>query len=138
MTAGRTLALVATPEVAGGVEALVRLCVGLMAAGERVDLAEIGPGRGVLSGGGEKPAEVERQLEALAAGGVVPRPLEATDVADHLARAAHVLRAADPGRRGTPEILIVDDAYLAEAVGSDLVHALCVAGQVLRDARPPA
>jgi len=132
------LALITTPTLDPGVEVLVRLCVGLVAAGCEVALLEAGPGHGVLSGERAKPDEVERQLEGLAAFGVDPVPVTAADLGAHLGRATDVLRAADPARTGTPEVLVVDDAYLAGVNAPDLVRALCDAGQVLRASDLPA
>ena len=132
MTAPPALAVVAAPRVDEGVREFLRVCVGLVAGGGALTLVEVGCGRGVLSGDGEQPAEIERQLEGLAAFDAVPRPLEAAELRDLLAATDRVLRIAAPTRRGTPEVVRIDGPWLLHVGDEALVLAFEQAGQILR------
>ena len=84
----------------------LRVVTALLAVHREVKLVEAGAGFGVLSRPEPRLAEEgERYLDALAANGIVPKPLG--DLTAALAGSDGLLRLADPAREGVPAFLEV-------------------------------
>ena len=141
MRSGTALALVTTPRFDAGALEFLRIVVGLVAGGETPLLLEFGPGAGLLSGRHPEevdlPEEGERYLEALAEFGVLPAAPTLAALREALGHCTRLLRSADPQRPGQPELLIVDEAYLAQVSDESLLQDLSEAGQIIRQPRSP-
>jgi hypothetical protein len=127
-----TLAVVAAPQVDAGLAEFIRLCVGFVAGGGSLTLLEVGPGRGVLSGGADLPQDIEHNLRGLADFDVKPLPVSDEALHDLLRGSERVLRVASPTRSGIPELLVLDDATLETIEPKALMRGMVEAGQVLR------
>ena len=141
MTAPFTVALVGTAEAASpDVVELLRVVAALVAAGQPVRLACIGPAHGALDDE-ELPDEIRDYLDGVADFGVVPADVDAVSVLELLGEARDVLRVAAAGRSGVPALLAIDDPWLeaARADPEEALTAILAAGQVIRaqTERPP-
>lgn len=132
MRGAATLALVCTDRVDPGLTEFIRLCVGFLAGGGSLTLLEVGPGRGLLSGDDDLPDDVARNLSGLADFDVRPLPVADEELRDLLRGSERVIRVASPTRPGTPELLILDDAYLESADPGALLTDITNAGQLIR------
>ena len=132
MSGTPTLAIVATDRLEEGAQEFLRLCTGHVAGGGALTLVEVRKGAGLFSSASELPLEVERQLEGLASFGVTPHRVSASELRDLLVACSRFLRVADPARRGTPEVVVVDGAWLMHVPDPALVLAFEEAGQLIR------
>ncbi len=136
MSGRPTLAVVATRQRGDGALAFLRLCTGLVAGGGSLRLVEVGRGRGLFSNPSDLPDEAERQLAGLASFDVRPEPIEAAALRTLLVGCDRLLRVADADRRGTPDVVIIDAAWLMHVPDAGLLLAFEEAGQVV-PALPP-
>ena len=127
-----TLGVVAASRLEEGVVEFLRLCTGLVAGGGALTLVEVGKGAGLFSGAGELPSRVERYLEGLASFDIRPHRVDASELRDLLVGCGRFLRVADADRRGTPELVVVDGAWLMHVPDPSLVLAFEEAGQLIR------
>ena len=132
MRGAATLALVSTDRVDPGLAEFIRLCVGFVAGGGSLTLLEVGPGRGLLSRNDDLPDDVARNLSGLADFDVRPLPVADEELRDLLRGSERVIRVASPTRPGTPELLVLDDAYLESADPTALLTGITNAGQLIR------
>ena len=78
------------------------------------------------------PAEIERQLDALAEFGVGPERVDGPQLKAALEDCRYVLRAGDAGRSGEPALVTLTDALLAETDDETLLSWVRDCGQLLR------
>jgi hypothetical protein len=126
-----TLAVVATRLLDAGALEFLRLCTGLVAGGGALRLVEVGRGRGLFSAGTDLPDEAERQLAGLASFEVRPEPIEAGELRTLLVGCDRLLRVASATRRGTPDVVVIDSAWLLHVPEPGLLLAFEEAGQVV-------
>lgn len=127
-----TLGVIAASRFDAGVLEFLRLCTGLVAGGGALTLVEVGKGGGLVSAGRGVPGPAERYLEGLASFDVRPHRVDAAELRDLLVGCGRFLRVADADRRGTPELVVVDGAWLMHVPDPSLVLAFEEAGQLIR------
>lgn len=132
MTGLPTLGVVATGRLDDGAFEFLRLCTGFVAGGGALTLVEIGKGAGLFSRAKDLPVRAEQNLDGLASFDVTPHRVDAAELRDLLLGSGRFFRVADPARTGTPELVVVDAAWLADASDASLVHAFEEAGQLIR------
>ncbi len=132
MKGAPTLGVVATGRLDEAAFEFLRLCTGFVAGGGALTLVEVGKGAGLFSQAQDLPLRAERNLEGLASFGVVPHRVVASELRDLLVGCGRFLRVADRDRRGTPELVVVDAAWLMHVPDPSLVLAFEEAGQLIR------
>jgi hypothetical protein len=132
VSAPPALAVMAAPAVDAGVLEFLRVCVGVVAGGGRLDLVEVGRGAGVLDADGATTDDAQRYLQGLASFDVRPRGAPTAELRNLLADCDRLLRVAAPDRSGTPDLVLVTPAWLAAVCDDDLLRTVEDAGQLLR------
>ena len=117
------------PDTRGRHEAL-RVLVAARAAGRRAALLDLRPAAGPPVP--DLTDDERRLLESLDEEGVRPSRPSAAMLRSALASAQALVSVADPKRRGTPGLLVIDATWLRTTRDEALLPALQEAGQLVR------